>query len=140
MRGMRTYLSHYTGDAILCLCESFLHADGPRASIAHIRLYESSTSIASAIQIELFHDGVLDIGLEDSLDDLPWINDQRHQLRVLIMYLSDDPMLNGLAGSICCGGIRALVHTANTAQWASDPHELGSLALLQEWERGLEEV
>ena len=56
------------------------------------------------------------------------------------MDLSDDPMLNGLAGSICCAGKRALVHTANTAQWASDPHELGSLALLQEWERGLEKV
>ena len=140
MRGMRTYLSHYTGDAILCLCESFLHADGPRASIAHICLYESGTSIASAIQIELFHDWVWDIGFEDSLDNLPWIDDQGHQLRVLIMDLSDDPMLNGLAGSICCGGIRALVHTANTAQWASNPHELGSLALLQEWDRGLEEV
>ena len=61
MRGMRTYLSHYAGDAILCLYESFLHADGSRASIAHICLDESGTSIASAIQIELHHDGVWDI-------------------------------------------------------------------------------
>ena len=116
MHGMRTYLSHYPGDAILCLYKSFLHADGPRASIAHIRLYESSTSITSAIQIEFFHHGVWDIEFKDSLDNLPWIDDQGHQLRVLIIDLSDDPMLNGLADSICCGGIRTLVHTANTAQ------------------------
>ena len=140
MRGMRTYLSHYTCDAILCLYESFLHTEGPRASVAHIRLYESGTSLASAIQIKVFHDWVWGIGFEDNLHHLPWIDDQGHQLRVLKVDLSDDPMLNGLAGSICCGGIRALVHTANTAQWASDPDELGSLALLQEWERGLEEV
>lgn len=56
------------------------------------------------------------------------------------MDLADDPMLNGLAGSICSARIRALVHTADTAQWASDPDKLGALALLQEWERGLEEV
>ncbi len=64
---------------------------------------------------------------------LPWIDDQGDQLWVLKMDLSDDPMLNGLAGSICRGRIRALVHAADTAQRASDPHELGSLALLQEW-------
>ena len=113
--GIRTYLSHYTCDAIFCLCGRLLHADGPRASVANICLYESGTSLQSAIQTELFHDWVWDIGIEDSLHILPWIDDQGHQLRVLIMNLSDDPMLNGLAGSICCGGVRALVHTANTA-------------------------
>lgn len=56
MPQMRTYLSHYACDAIFRLCESFLHADGPRASIAHICLNESGTSIASAIQMKLFRD------------------------------------------------------------------------------------
>ena len=64
MPGIRTYLSHYTSDTILCLYESFLHAHGPRASVAHIRLYESGTWLASAIQMELFYDWVWDIGFE----------------------------------------------------------------------------
>lgn len=116
MRGLRTYLSHYTGDTIFRLCESFIHADDPRTSIAHICLYQSGTSIASAIQIEFFHDAVCDNGFEESLENLPWIDDQSYQLRVLIMDLSDGPMLNGLADSIRCGGNRTLIHTANTAQ------------------------
>lgn len=45
-----TYLSHDTRNTILGLHERFLHPDGPRARIAHIRLYEASTSIASAIR------------------------------------------------------------------------------------------
>ena len=49
MRGLRTYLSHYTGDAILRLCENFLHADDPHGSTAYICLYESGKSIASAV-------------------------------------------------------------------------------------------
>ena len=64
MPGMGTYLSHYTCDTILCLYESFLHAEGPRASVAHIRLYEPGTSLASAIPMELFHAWVWDIGFE----------------------------------------------------------------------------
>ena len=48
-------------------------------------------------------------------------------------------MLKGLAGSIRGGRIGALVHAANAAQRASDPHELGSRVFLQERERGLEE-
>ena len=116
MRELRTYLSHYTGNAILRLCENFLHADDPRARIAHICLYESGISIASAILVVVLHDGIWDIGFEENVKKLPWIDDQSHQLRVLIVDLSEDPMLNGLADSIRCGGDRALVHTANTAQ------------------------
>ena len=71
---------------------------------------------------------------------LPWIDDQGYQLRVLKMDLADEPVLHGLAGSVCRGRKRANVHAADAADRASDPHELGSLALLQEWERGLEEV
>lgn len=56
MLRIRTYLSHYTCDAIFCLCESFLHAEGPRTSVAHICLDESVTSVASAIQMEPFRD------------------------------------------------------------------------------------
>lgn len=56
MPRMRTYLSHHTGDAIFCLGESLLQADGPRASVAHICLDESGTSVASAIPMELFRD------------------------------------------------------------------------------------
>ena len=75
-----------------------------------------------------------DIELEESQENLPWIGDQSHQLRVFIVDLFEDPMLNGLADSIRRGKDWALFHTANTAQWASHPHELGSLALLQEWD------
>ena len=71
--------------------------------------------------------------------NLLWIDDQGHQLLVLKMDFVDDPMLDGLAGAICRGRKRALVLAANTAQRASDPHEFGSLALLQKGKRGLEE-
>ena len=99
------------------------------------------TNLITSGRVSHYSNGTLSVvGEEPACTNVPWIDDQGHQVRVLEMDLSHEPMLNGLAGSICRGRIRALFLAANTAQRASDPHELGSLALLQEWECGLEEI
>lgn len=74
------------------------------------------------------------------MDNLPWIDDQAHQLWVFEMDLPDDPMENSLAGPIRRQREGTLVHTPYTSHRGSDPNELGPLTLLQQWKRGLEEV
>ena len=69
---------------------------------------------------------------------LPRVNDYTNELRVLVMNFAHDPMQDGLAGTIRRRRERALVHTSDTSQWASDSNELGSLILLQQWKHGLE--
>ena len=56
------------------------------------------------------------------------------------MDLADDPVENGLAGPIRGHGEGAHVHTSDAPHRASDTDKLGALALLQQWERGLEEI
>ena len=56
------------------------------------------------------------------------------------MDLADDPVENGLAGPICGHGEGALIHTTNAPHGASDSDKLGTLALLQQWKRGLEQI
>lgn len=63
--------------------------------------------------------------------NLPWIDDQAHNLRVLEMHFADDPVENRFAGPIGSHGERTHLHPSDTAHWASDADELGPFALLQ---------
>ena len=73
-------------------------------------------------------------------ENLPRINNQAHQLRMLEMDLADNPMENSLAGPIRRHRERTLVHSTDTPHGASNADEFRALALLQQRERGLEEV
>ena len=56
------------------------------------------------------------------------------------MHLADDPVKDSLAGSIRGHRERALLHTSDTPQRASDTNELSPLTLLHQRKGGLEKV
>jgi hypothetical protein len=71
---------------------------------------------------------------------LPRIRNEAHELLVLEIDLTHDPVQNSLAGAVSRTWIRALLHAADAAQRTADSHKRGLGAFLEQRVNRLVEV